>query len=207
MSRSAPHNTVQYLSVSDRSLPHALHHHRGRQAEVLSPWERLLLWQGGHAETSPLRDVQIWHRELSVRGGVWRGAGQMRVHSLLPLGGGGPPHHPQGEAILQGPLPPLHERGLRSAGGVQQDQAAGRQQDEGALPGCLRGPDQPDLHLTERSTECVSCYKELSFYCTLKSPTCISCPVPAELDKRIFNDQFNYFIFRCRYYIGWFLLN
>ena len=47
------------------------------------------------------RMLQVWHRELSVWGGVWRGAGQVQLHPLLPLGRGGPAHHPQRETILQ----------------------------------------------------------------------------------------------------------
>ena len=48
----------------------------------------------------------------------------------------------------------MHERGVRAAGGVQHHQAG--QRDQGAVPGRLRGPDQPDLHIHEHSPECVS---------------------------------------------------
>ena len=75
----------------------------------------------------------------------------MQVHPVLPLGGGRPPVHHPAQALLQGALPPLHERGVRAARGVQPDQAGRGQQEPSAVPGGLRGPDQPDLHLSECS--------------------------------------------------------
>ena len=48
----------------------------------------------------------------------------------------------------------MHERGVRAAGRVQHYQAG--QRDQGAVPGRLRGPDKPDLHLHEHSPQCVS---------------------------------------------------
>ena len=45
--------------------------------------------------------LQVWHRELSVRGRVWWGFGQVQLHPLLPLGRGRPAHHPKRETILQ----------------------------------------------------------------------------------------------------------
>ena len=53
-----------------------------------------------------------------------------------------------------GTEPGVHERGVRAAWGVQHHQAG--QRDEGALPGGLRGPDQPDIHLHEHSSQRVS---------------------------------------------------
>ena len=61
----------------------------------------------------------------------------MQVHPVLPLGGRGLANHPPGQTLLQGPLPSLHERGIRTAGGIQPDQAGGGQQDQGSLPGRL----------------------------------------------------------------------
>ena len=48
----------------------------------------------------------------------------------------------------------MHERGFWSAGRVQHYQAGERE--PGALSSRLRGPDQPDLHLTEHPPQCVS---------------------------------------------------
>ena len=43
----------------DRGVPHPLHHHRGRQDQVLPQGARLLLRQRGHAQAPPLRHVQV----------------------------------------------------------------------------------------------------------------------------------------------------
>ena len=56
----------------------------------------------------------------------------------------------------------MHERGVRAAGGVQYHQAGER--DQGALPGRLRGPDKPDLHLHEHSPERVSTEHYIKHY-------------------------------------------
>ena len=51
----------------------------------------------------------------------------------------------------------MHERGVRAARGVQHHQAG--QRHAGALSGGLRGPDQPDIHLHEHTSQRVSVTK------------------------------------------------
>ena len=58
--------------------------------------------------------------------------------------------------LSAGPLAAVHERGVRAAGRVQHRQA--EQRHGGALPRRLRGPDQPDLHLTEHAAQRVSSF-------------------------------------------------
>ena len=55
------------------------------------------------------------------------------------------------KVLYVGTVPALHEPGVWEVGGDQHHQAG--EQDRCSVPGSLRGSDQPDIHLTEQTTQ------------------------------------------------------